>query len=333
MNPTQTIASFTPIATGGIVVPAKNPVSASGIDSRFVELTPVGLGGDCEVFQCFDLERGHTVALKRLHPHRSNRNDDRTRFLQEPHAMHQLASTEVPRIHDVFPERMYKPYFTMEMVEGLDLRQVLQELGKGNEPMERSFPLSRLIETVCESAAGLSVAHQRGWVHRDIKPENIMITHSGDVKIVDWGSALCVQESASESPNQSRANFPSDRRRNGRLTKHGQRPGTPLYMAPEQTCIGDTVDQQSDVFGLGAVLYDALALTTLKRGRTHEEVFAFTRRGDFQKPSVAGTRPSIPPEVEQVCMKAVAVNREERYSTMDDFRQELLAASRTKRQP
>lgn len=291
-----------------------------GIDDRFESLDLLASNNSTEIYVCHDRQLGHRVVLKRLHPNRSNRQYDWLRFMCEPEVMRQLPHETSIAVHDVFPEKMYKPYFTMDMVEGNDLCLILRGLRHGVASMHERFPLSELLQVVLEVADGLADAHRIGWVHRDIKPENLMITPEGDTKILDWGIAWDLRvDHRPEQRDHASHRRQSQSQQNVRLTRSDQRPGTPLYMSREQIQTPSDIDARTDVFSLGCVLYDCLALTTLIQGHTRNQVFHYTTMGMYRRPSECGFRRLMPQTVEDVCMQAVACDRNDRFESMQSF--------------
>lgn len=316
MSPLVTSPTFSEFAVPLPTPAPKVPGRIRGIDDRFDSFELLANNDNTEIYACHDRERGHRVVLKRLHPRLSNRHDDWQRFMGEPAVMRQLQHETSLTLHDIFPEKMYKPYFTMELVEGHDLCLILRGLRHGVASIRERFPLSELLQIVLEIAGGLAEAHRTGWVHRDIKPENLMISLEGEIKILDWGIAF---ELHPEHRPHQKGIASSQRESHTRLTRRNQRPGTPLYMSPEQIQTPTDIDVRADVFSLGCVLYDCLALTTLIEGHTREQVFRHTTTGIYRRPSECGLRQSIPKNVESVCMKAVASSRDDRFENMHAF--------------
>lgn len=306
---------------------AKRSGQIRGIEDRFDSLDLIASNKTTEVYICEDQHLGERVVLKRLHPNRSNRQHDWLRFMHEPEVMNQLSHETSLTVHGIFPEKMYKPYFTMDLVEGNDLCVILRGLRHGVDSLYGRFPLSELLQVVLEVAEGLADAHRIGWVHRDIKPENLMITPEGDVKILDWGIAWDLN--ADDQPMKDDVTLSRRRSQGGqsvRLTRADQRPGTPLYMSPEQIKTPTDIDVRSDIFSLGCVLYDCLALTTLIQGQSRNQVFYHTTAGDYRRPSRCGFRSSLPQTVEDVCMRAVACDRDDRFGSMESFSDALSEA-------
>ena len=141
------------------------------------------------------------------------------------------------------------------------------------------------------------------------------------VRLIDWGCALRLTDGEeSETPkteNDRRAHQPSHQ---------SDVVGTPLYMSPEQVRGEQSIDERSDVFGVGAILYDCIALTTLIQGSTLQEVNRYTLAGQFARPSSVGLRQNIPMEIEEVVMRAVAPDPSDRFSTARDFSMALANA-------
>ncbi len=303
------------------------------IADRYQQLSMVGSGGQCEVFRCFDPIDDQWVALKRLKLDETDRAEDNERFLREPDAMCNIEHPVIPSVFEVVVDAWPKPYFTMELLDGVDLRRVLHGLRNEVPSTHSAFPLERLIDIVMQVGDGLQEAHEQGFLHRDVKPENIMVTAADEVKLVDWGTSKRFRQSeyspVATKPTKGPAGI--ERRQRVRITREGFCPGTPLYMSPEQVTghvAGQCeLDERSDVFNLGAVLYDCLALTTLIRGNNVAEVFEYTLNGPFLPPSRAGRRSELPASIEEVCMRAVAINRDQRYPSVEAFCSDLEQAA------
>ena len=285
-----------------------------GIDERFSDLHRIGGGGSSEVFSGWDQQRGEVVAIKRLGSQHTNRQEDKDAFELEFDILQSLDHAAIPQAFEFFPERMFKPYFTMERLQGFTLCRVLHGLRNEIPAMVEAFPLSRMLEIVEIVADCLAVAHDRDIVHRDIKPENIMIADDDRISLIDWGTAFKTNES--ETTETKPVSAYADRRKECIL-------GSPLYMPPEQTYPQADLDGRADVFSLGAVLYDCLALTTLNPGQSVGEAIAFTRTGQYAPPSKVTMRPEVPQQLDELCMSAVAPKRQDRIQDMPTFCQSL----------
>ena len=193
---------------------------------------PIGRGGMAVVYRARDRRSDRTVALKVMNTELSRDPEFAERFAREARAQ---AALQHPHVVDVYGtgESGGFLYIETELVEGADLRRVLQ-----TGPMAPDEVL-RIVPQVCDA---LRYAHERGVVHRDIKPENILVDEGGDVRVGDFGLAKLLGERVEPIS----------------LTRRGQRLGTPHYMAPEQLSARGDVDHRADVYALGVVLYEML---------------------------------------------------------------------------
>lgn len=318
--------SITDSQTSAVFAALPTATSSSRLDQfgdRYTDLSRIGGGGICDVSRCFDTELNRWVALKCLNPITGRRNEDRERFLREPLLMELIDHKSVPRVFGRFRVQEPAPYFTMELVEGLDLCQILHGLRVDDRRTVERFSIEKLVDVIAATCDGLSAAHHRGILHRDIKPENIMVTEAGETRIIDWGIAKPTHD-----PDVRRikdlSNFSYDRRRSNRLTVAGNQPGTLLYMSPEQAVGLMQLDERTDIYSLGAVLYDCLALTTFVSGDSTEQIVRRITEGPQMPPSKTTLRAGVPESLEQICMKALAMDRRDRFANMIDFRNALL---------
>lgn len=326
--------AFSTATLDGVLATPKSlierPQQSLGLDPRFCDVAKIGDGGNSEIYRAFDDVRQEVVAIKRLRSERSNRQSDWDRFMNEPTLMSKIDHPVVPKTHDIFPERMFKPYFTTELIDGIDLCRVLSGLRGDVESVADAFPLTRLIEILIDCCNGLAAAHKCRIIHGDVKPENIMMTRDRGVRLVDWGSASEIQrpfQPASTPPSKRTRETAGERER--RLMTKDRVMGTPLYMSPEQVRGDADIDDRSDVYSMGAVLYDCLALTTMIRAQTVRQVFGEILRGNVVPPSQRSLRKNVSAELDHVCMKATATNRADRFRTITEFRDCLQATAMT----
>lgn len=191
----------------------------------------LGRGGMGVVYKGHEAQLNRHVAIKLMSESLAHDQQVVERFLREARSMAQLNDPHIIQIY-MIGEDQGQPFFAMEFVEGESISQMLRREGK--------IDAKRAAGIIAQAAQGLSVAHDRGVVHRDIKPANLMITPRGLVKVADFGIAL--------------ANHDFEKK----LTGTGEFVGTPGYLSPE-VCLGKLVDQRSDVFSLGIVLFEMLA--------------------------------------------------------------------------
>jgi len=252
----------------------------------------IASGGMAEVWAATDEVLGRPVAVKVLHGHLADDPVLRARFHHEAVAAARLVHPSIVAIYDTCDEPGAEA-IVMELVRGRTLRQFLDERGR-LEPVE-------VVHIGAEVASALACAHRAGIVHRDVKPANILLSDDGRVLVTDFGIAKVLDE-----PD---------------LTKTSQLLGTVKYLAPEQVESGP-IDARTDVYALGAVLYEATCGEAPFRADTQAALALARLHRDPQPPHdvVAG----VPPMLESAVMRALARRPEQRYATAEEFRTALL---------
>lgn len=300
--------------------------------TRYQPLRKLGSGGIAEVLLCEDQVLKRILAVKRLKKSCPVGSVDERRFLREARIMAAISNPAIPIVYDLGRDEEGRPFFVTDVLQGGDyLVNVLSGLRRGVMEIEHQFPLERLIRIIMLVCGAIEDAHKRGVIHRDIKPEHIYITGRNRVILLDWGLAKLsgeIKQTQSQDTckpalsNQTVANNQAVvtneqvvARPSNRLTCHGQRLGTPLYMSPEQVIDSPAIDHRTDIYSIGAVLYDCLVLDTLVSGRTVSEVFDQIVSGDVAKPIDVSRRRDLSADLQRVCLKAVARDPVERYQT------------------
>jgi serine/threonine protein kinase/Tol biopolymer transport system component len=267
----------------------------------------LGSGGMGVVFSAEDTVLGRRVALK--FPSGEKKVDPQTaeRFLREARSASSLNHPSICTIYQV-GEHEGRPYLAMELVDGVTLRERIEG---------RPLPVPLVLDLALQIADALDVAHAAGIVHRDIKPSNIMVTRRGQVKVMDFGLAKLLQRRAPLTVVESAAptvTAPPT------LTTEGAAIGTVVYMSPEQAR-GEVVDERSDLFSFGLVLYEMVTGRTAFGGGTNAVVFdAILNRAPV---AASHVNPTVPPELERIIDKALEKDRDERYQTAADMRADL----------
>jgi serine/threonine protein kinase len=258
-------------------------------NKHFRVLQTVASGGTAVLYKAIQVSLDRVVAVKRLHPHLTTDENFTRRFVLEAKAAASLDHENIVRVIDFGVEdECYQ--MVMEFVEGESLKEVLDRWRPIN------FDLALAI--VHQTCRGLEHAHAKGIVHRDIKPGNLMLTKTGTVKITDFGLAKLTQGSNVNTAADSIL-------------------GTPLYMSPEQA-FGESVDQRSDLFSLGTVLYELLTGRQPFTSENYMGVIQNIIHKDI--PPVRDLQPEIPDNVESLVMRALAKNREQRFQSARNFR-------------
>jgi serine/threonine protein kinase len=284
--------------------------------SRFHVVRKLGAGGMGEVFLAEDTRLGRKVALKLLPEGLFSDAEIRRRFSQEARTVSALNHPQIVTIYDVGSAGQ-RDFIAMEFVDGETLREALAA-----GPID----VRRALDLAAQAAAGLAAAHEAGIVHRDVKPENLMVTRSGQVKIMDFGLAKLVErqtapllqsslETLGETPRPTSA---------GR-TGTGVILGTVAYMSPEQAR-GQPVDHRTDIFSLGLVLYEALTGNRPFSGKSAVETLHAIINDE--PVSAAQRNPRAPPEVIEILGKALAKDPAERYQHAGDLALDLRRARR-----
>ena len=223
----------------------------------------LGRGGMAVVYLAQDLRHDRPVALKALLPELAATLGPE-RFQREIRLAARLQHSHILTVHDS-GEAGGRLWFTMPFVEGESLRDRLRR--------ERQLPVDDALRIAREAAAALDYAHRHGVVHRDIKPENILLTADGDTLVADFGIARALGGEDG-------------------LTQTGMAIGTPAYMSPEQASGEKAIDARTDVYSLGAVLYEMLAGEPPYTGPTAQAIIM--RRFAEPVPSVRRLRPNVP---------------------------------------
>lgn len=270
--------------------------------SHYRILEKLGEGGMGIVYLAEDTHLGRRVAIKFLAS--ANDQNFRARFLREARAISALSHPNVATLFDYGESADGEPFIVMEMVEGQTLTELL---------LASALTLTRAVEIIERVAAALSAAHARGIIHRDIKPSNVVVDESSVVKVLDFGLAKRLDEDHSQrGQGGAEANTMVE-------TRNDVVVGTPLYLSPEQARSAP-VDARSDLFTLGALLYECIA------GRPAFEAANVFEIGvqviHFNPPPPSAINPHVPPELDRITMKALAKRPEDRYQSA----QEMMAA-------
>jgi eukaryotic-like serine/threonine-protein kinase len=258
----------------------------------------LGSGGMAEVHRGRDIRLGRAVAIKILRSDLARDPSFLTRFRREAQASASLNHPSIVAVYDTGEDPTGPtPYIVMEFVNGRTLRDVLRSEGH--------LAPRRAIEITAEICAALDFSHRGGIIHRDVKPGNVMITEAGAVKVMDFGIARAVTDSAAT------------------ITSTAQVIGTAQYLSPEQAR-GETVDARSDVYSTGCLLYELLAGQPPFTGDSPVAIAYQHVREDPVPPSTRN--PQVPEELDRIVLTAMAKSPERRYQTAGDMRADLQRA-------
>lgn len=277
------------------------------VGGRWLLLRELGRGATGVVFEASD-SAGQRIAVKVLLPRWRTNETLVERFVREARVLMRIQSPHVGRLIDVGNldvDQGALPFLALEYLEGTDLDRVL--LTKGRVPFQQAF---RWCADACD---GVAEAHELGVVHRDLKPSNVFLATSGSsapptVKVLDFGLAT-------DDVANARAS---------KITQVGRVMGSPYYMAPEQMMSSSDVDPRSDVWSMGATLYELVTGDVPFRGESELEIFANVMTKPPQ-PMRAGLDEHAPPEVEAVVLKCLRRERGDRFESMRDLATALRA--------
>ena len=250
-------------------------------------LQVLGTGGMGAVFRGRDNELGRDIAVKVILEKHHDQAGVRRRFLEEAQICGRLQHPGVVPVYEVGTFNDQQPYFTMKLVQGQTLAQLLKDRPTSNQPGQQAPDLPRFVTIFGQVCQAMAYAHDRGVIHRDLKPANIMVGTFGEVQVMDWGLAKNLKENDS-SKNEEQATNSSDSAFllvPASATATGSVLGTPSYMPPEQAR-GEIqlLDQRCDVFALGAILCQILTGTPPYESPAAEQA----RRGSGRK--LSGSR-------------------------------------------
>jgi serine/threonine-protein kinase len=299
-------------ARASTVTPVMLPIE------RFVDEGEIAKGGASVVHRVFDRTLIRHCAMKVLASRLQPYAEDRQRFIQEAQVTAQLNHPNVVPIYELGLTGSSAPYFTMKLIEGDTMEELL---GERDGEVRQIGWVAAFIEILLKVCDAVAFAHSRGVIHRDLKPGNIMVGAFGQVYVMDWGIAKLVDARGDFSPQQGPETAPLDR--------HGMVLGTISYMPPEQA-VGDldATDERSDIFALGATLYHILTGQPPHESVEGVQAIDAARTNTIRPPDEFATAARLPRGLFRIAMKAMAKDRRDRYASASELKDDLLAQLR-----
>ncbi len=310
------------------------PVAVGNSDSalqkevslRHVDKGEIARGGMGSIRKVFDTNLQRTVAMKVLFPEHRSDAKVRVRFAEEAQILGQLEHPNIVPVHDFGEDAEGTRYFTMYYVRGKTLTDILQSDTVADGSREAYFKLLNIFLRVCDAVA---FAHSRGVVHRDLKPDNIMVGAFGEVYLMDWGIArLLGRTSGMPSSVDGEIYEPVRVRRQGGTggqdDETGQIIGTFFYMSPEQANAQiEAVNEKTDIFLLGGVLYELLTGQPPYMGSTVVDVVRQAQKANIPAPELIAPERNIPPPLSRIAMKCLQKDQAQRYETVQALKTDV----------
>ncbi|RVU41509.1 hypothetical protein EA187_18355 [Lujinxingia sediminis] len=279
-------------------------LNGSNAEARYDFVDELGRGGMGQILLARDQLLEREIALKTLLPDSDNPTSHQ-RLLAEARLTGRLEHPSIVPVYDVGWLHHGSPYYTMRVVRERSLAAILDELREGRIA---HYSLTQLVGIVRQVCLAIQYAHDAGVVHRDLKPDNILIGSYGEVFVIDWGIAKVLH---GDDPHTS-------------SLPRGTLVGTPQYMAPEQAQgHNDQVDERTDVYALGAILYEVLTLKTVFESRTVLSLLISIIQDEPVSPSRRAPTRQIPRTIEEIALKALAKAPDDRYGSAQALADEL----------
>ena len=283
------------------------------------------------IYRVQDSVLDRVSAMKVTLPALMEHSDYIERFISEARITSHLEHPNIVPVHDFgnTPDAGY--YYTMKLVKGEALSRILNRILLGDATYRQKYDRHQLLLIFKKVCDAIAFAHAANIVHRDIKPENIMVGLYGEVFVTDWGVAKRLDSAYSEGNDHSHPNISGEHpihdqgeSRHYRGTLVGSVIGTPAYMSPEQAS-GRTeeLDFRTDIFLLGATLFNIVTLALPYSGRSIEECVRQAAHGEVSDPHVVCPEAQIPAELCRIIRKAMAPDKADRYQTVGDLHAEL----------
>ncbi len=283
-------------------VEGEPPPKISNSFKKYTHFKALKTGGKAKLVSCKDTNLGRRVVLKMLRPELASDQVELRRLLREARITAQLQHPATAPLYELGQTDEGEWFFAMKKINGATLFDIIVGLSKQEPEIEAAFGLNRLLSILTQVGDALAYAHVRGVMHRDVKPENIIIGMFGEVTLIDWGAAkvwgMCNE---------------------GDELTQGERGGTPLYMSPEQVLGNRLIDERTDIYSLGVVMYEMLAQREPFRGNSIQETFENILHKPPVPPREVAPHRFIPQVLEEICLKAMSKRPDDRYSQMPEM--------------
>lgn len=290
---------------------------------RYRDFQPLTQGGEAILRTCVDENLGRTVVMKTLQPQFQNLETYQKRFLREARVTSQIPHPATIPVYELSRDSEGNAYFTMKKLKGRDLSDVLDKIAEGDAETLEKYPVDSLVNVLIHCSQCLAFAHNQGVVHRDMKPANIMIGDYGEIMVLDWGLAKVWD--MDDNDDVDRLIRSGQQTMSGRLTGRGDVQGTPFYMSPEQAVETGDVDERTDIYNMGIILFEVLTGESYMSGKNFKEIKRKLLEDPVRIPSAVASKKKVSPELNAICVKALQRAPADRYQKMSEFSEDLRA--------
>ncbi len=285
-------------------------------EKKYAFIQSIDQGGMKRILRVKDKDTSRDIAMAVLLSHNSS-IEDKNRFIKEAKITAMLEHPNIVPVHDIGLDASGSPYFTMKLLKGETLSDIIKKLKAGDKKYLERYNLKSLVWSFRRVCYAVGFAHSKGVIHLDLKPENIQFGKHGEVLLLDWGLAKLIKDDDNDVTildNHKEINA------NINVTLDGVAKGTLGYMAPEQAAGENSKkNETTDIYALGAILYTLLTYEKSIIKRSSSKMLNDTILGNIIPPKERAPDKVIPSTIEAVAVKAMALYPEDRYQSVNEF--------------
>lgn len=299
------------------------------LDDYYHNLESIGQGGMKHIYSALDVRSSRNVAIAILQSSDHTSQLEINSFIQEARIAANLEHPNIIPIYEIGVTADQKPFFSMKILEGVTLAEILKNLKEKNADYQKKYTADTLLQIFIDVCNAMAFAHSKKVIHLDLKPENIQVGEFGEVLVLDWGLAKILDEDEDLETQDIRSSInirlDYETSQNSLMTRHGIVKGSPGYMAPEQAIGGPESQKsfQTDVYALGAILYSILTYERPSVATTYAQILTETVSGSLVPPRKRTPQNKIPTALNAVTIKAMNKQIDDRYPTVEALTAEV----------